>query len=184
MNPALIDRSKTEFFRTNGEVFCIYKQQVIAFEDAPILAIDLLADALENDLKAQDGLTLMGITKPIDRLKRYAECRFGALDQVADFSNDKISDKDELIDCPNRFTCKGCGLVCKRKFATQGDSLSAREVQIGYMLAKGLDTETIAKELFIEPISVRSTLLNTKQKLGLANNYALVNYFTQNNIAV
>lgn len=182
MNPAMINTNLTEFFSHMNDVYVIHKGTTFKFINAPLTAIDILAEALENDQLAQDGLTLMGITKPIDRLKTYAQCRFGALDEFADFGSQKSS-SDELINCEKKRACKGCGLVCKKKFSVAGETLSSREIQIAYLLAEGNDTEKIARLLYIEPITVRSTLLNIKAKLGILNNYSLVSYFIKTNIA-
>lgn len=181
MNPAMINTKLTEFFSHMNDVYVIHEGTTFKFINAPLAAIEILAEALENDQLAKDGLTLMGITKSIDRLKAYAQCRFGALDEFADFGQKGSS--DELINCDKKRTCKGCGLVCKKKFSVAGETLSSREIQIAYLLAEGNDTEKIARLLFIEPITVRSTLLNIKAKLGILNNYSLVSYFIKNNIA-
>lgn len=178
MNPAMIDSTKTEFFLYKGELRLIHKGKINKFEDAPLSALDLLRTALDNDPKAQQGLILLGITDPVAQLKKYAECRYGSLDDVADFGS-KNSD-DEMIDCPNKFSCKAYGLICKRKFCIKGETLSTREVHFGWLYSTGLKVEEIAKQLFIEPITVWSTLLNVKIKLQLPNLVAVAVFFKTN----
>lgn len=178
MNPAMIDPHKTEFFLYKGALRLIHKGKMSRFEDAPLSALDLLQTALDNDPKAQQGLILLGITEPIAQLRKYAECRYGSLDEVADFGS-KNTD-DEMIDCPNKFSCKAYGLVCKRKFSIKGETLSSREVNIGRLYSTGKKVEDIAKDLFIEPITVWSTLLNIKIKLQLPNHIAVAGFFQRN----
>lgn|GEM_PF-6549507 len=178
MNPAMIDTKSTEFFTWMGEVKVIHGRTVYDFNDAPLSAIDLLADALENDRKAQDGLTLMGIHEPVERLKRYAACRYGSLNENADFGT--CAKDDEMINCKMKYSCKGYGLVCRKKFSVQGESLSAREVEVGCEIAKGFTVEQIAIAKFVTPITIHSTLLHIKQKLNLPSRNAIASYFTRN----
>lgn len=182
MNPALIDSCKTEFFTWQHHVKVIHHQTIYDFDEAPISAIDLLADALENDTRAQDGLTLMGIHNPIERLRTYASCRYGALNSSADFGG-KSTD-DEMISCPLKHTCKGYGLVCRKKFAVHGEKLSAREVEVGFEIAKGMSVEQIAEAKFVTPITIHTTLLHIKQKLQLSNRSAVASFFTSQNFAL
>lgn len=178
MNPAMIDTKSTEFFTWMGEVKVIHGRTVYDFNDAPLSAIDLLADALENDRKAQDGLTLMGIHEPVERLKRYAACRYGALNDNADFGEG--AKDDEMINCPFRHECKGYGLVCRKKFSVHGETLSSREVEVGCEIAKGFTVEQIALSKYVAPITIHSTLLHIKQKLRLNNRAAVASFFALN----
>jgi len=178
MNPAMINPKSTEFFTWKGEVQVIHNQTIHSFDEAPLPAIDLLAKALENDIKAIDGLTLMGIHKPVERLRKYAACRYGSLNESADFGDN--GKDDELISCSHRHQCKGFGLVCRKKFAVSGEKLSAREVEIGFEIAKGHSVEQIAEDLFVSLITIHSTLLHIKQKLNLSCRSAVASYFTRN----
>lgn len=178
MNPAMINKENTEFFTWMGEVKVIHGRTVYDFNDAPLSALDLLADALESDQKAQDGLTLMGIHEPVERLRKYASCRYGDLNDSADFGSG--SKDDEMINCQLKHTCKGYGLVCRKKFSVHGESLSAREVEVGYEIAKGLTVEQIAISKFVTPITIHSTLLHIKQKLNLPSRAAVSSFFTRN----
>ena len=91
-----------------------------------------------------------------------------------------------MINCDHRHACKGYGLVCKKKFAIQGEKLSAREVEIGCEISKGQTVEAIADALFVAPITIHSTLLHIKQKLNLSCRASVASYFTRNfsNIAI
>jgi DNA-binding CsgD family transcriptional regulator len=177
MNPAMIN-TNTEFFTWQGEVMVIHGRTVYNFNDAPLSAIDLLADALENDKRAHDGLTLMGIHEPVERLRKYAACRYGALNDNADFGTS--AKDDEMINCQNKHICKGYGLVCRKKFSVHGEKLSAREVEVGCEVAKGFTVEQIATSMFVAPITIHSTLLHIKQKLNLPSRAAVSSFFTRN----
>lgn len=178
MNPAMVNNSNTEFFTWMGKVMVIHRMTVYDFDDAPLSAIDLLSDALENDNKAQDGLTMMGIHNPVERLRKYAACRYGALNDNADFGEG--AKDDEMINCPFRHECKGYGLVCLKKFSVHGETLSSREVEVGCEIAKGFTVEQIALSKYVAPITIHSTLLHIKQKLNLTSRAAVASFFTRN----
>lgn len=178
MNPSLIESECTKFFTWKDQVKVIYKQKIYDFEEAPIAAIDLLADALENDTRAQDGLTLIGIHEPVERLRQFAACRYGSLGDHADFGEGKTD--DVFINCESKHTCKGYGLLCKKKFSVSGEFLSAREIEIGCEIAKGKSVEQIADLKFVSAITIHSTLLHIKQKLNLPSRAAIASYFTRN----
>lgn len=182
MNPAIINSQNTEFFTWENQVKVIHHQTIYDFDEAPLSAIDLLSDALENDTRAQDGLTLMGIHNPVERLRTYASCRYGALNDTPDFGS--TSKDDEMINCNCKHTCKGYGLVCRKKFSFHGEKLSSREVEVGFEIAKGLTVEQIALAKFVAPITIHSTLLHIKQKLQLSNRSAVASFFTRQNFAL
>jgi len=178
MNPAMINPASTEFFTWNGEVMLIHNQTINRFDEAPLPVLDMLRKALENDKRAMDGMQLMGIHNPIEQLRTYAACRYGSLNDNADFGPQ--SKDDEMISCDKKHTCKGYGLICKKKFSVHGEMLSSREVEVGCELAKGFTIEQIALSKFVAPITIHSTLLHLKQKLNLSCRSAVASYFTRN----
>lgn len=181
MNPALLNKNETEFFTWDGKVMVIHHQMIHTFDEAPLEALTMLRDALDNDKRATDGLALMNITNPVEQLRMYAACRYGSFNDQADFGNWKSTD-DELIDCPMKYSCKGFGLVCKKRFSVEGEKLSSREVEVGLQLARGLSVDQIATASFVEPITIHSTLLHLKQKLNLPSRTAVAIFFTRNMI--
>ena len=182
MNPALINPKHTEFFTWQDHVKVIHNATVYDFDHAPLTAIDLLAEALENDRRAQDGLTLMGIHNPVERLRQYAKCRYGNLNDSSDFGS-KTTD-DEMINCQHRHTCKGSGLVCRKKFTVHGEKLSAREVEVGFEIARGLTAKDVADAKCVSEITIQTTLLHIKQKLNLPSRHAIAAFFTAQNFAL
>lgn len=112
MNPAIYDHTKTEFFTWQGQLMVIHQGTIHTFEESPVSALDILRDDLENNQRAIDGLQLLGITNPVEQLRKYATCRYGSLDEHADFGS--TSTTDEMINCEHKYTCKAAGLICKR----------------------------------------------------------------------
>lgn len=178
MNPAIIDKTKTEFFTWKDELKVIYQGSIYDFNHAPLGAIDLLRDDLENNPRALDGLQLLGITDPVEQLRKYASCRYGSLNDKADFG-EKTPDEEMFI-CDKQNTCRAAGLICRRKFATKGETMTRREVEIGYAISTGQTVEQIAEALFVAPITIHSTLLHIKQKLNLLNYAGIASHFTRN----
>jgi DNA-binding NarL/FixJ family response regulator len=123
-------------------------------------------------------MKLLKIHKPVEQLRMYAACRYGSLNENADFG--PASSDDEMISCSQKHTCKGFGLICKKKFKVNGEMLSAREVEVGCEIAKGFTVEQIAMAKFVAPITIHSTLLHIKQKLNLTCRASVATYFTRN----
>lgn len=178
MNSAIVNASATEFFTWNGKVMLIHNQTIHTFDEAPLAALDLLREALENDKRAMDGMSLLNITNPIEQLRTYAACRYGSMGEKADFG--EKHQEDSIVNCALKNTCKGYGLICKKKFHLSGENLTAREIEVGCEIAKGKTVEQIATSRFVEPITIHSTLLHIKQKLGLKNHSGIANFFTRN----
>jgi PAS domain S-box-containing protein len=60
--------------------------------------------------------------------------------------------------------------------------LTTREKEILRLIARGIATEVIAKELCIAPVTVRNHVRSILQKLGVHTKFAAVAYAFQNNV--
>jgi ATP/maltotriose-dependent transcriptional regulator MalT len=62
----------------------------------------------------------------------------------------------------------------ERSRGTAGDSLSAREIQVLQLAARGMSNSEIARELFVSATTVKAHLAHVYRKLGVGDRTAAV----------
>jgi DNA-binding CsgD family transcriptional regulator len=110
--PAGLVDENIEFMVENGEVKFTMNGTLHDFLELTVNDLAVVENAFKTDFKAQTGIELIGITDPIERLKKYIFCRWGALNSKADIDHDSDDLDIEYWDCGCR-PCLGDGLICK-----------------------------------------------------------------------
>ena len=172
MNYAMI--SGIEFFTHHDQLMVIYNGHTSTFENASIDVLDTLCRDLENRPEAEKALEEMNITNPIARLRKYAECRYGALDATPDFVNGIPQKNDEMIYCERRQQCPGNGKLCVNHYMLENEQrISIREMEVIKLLGDGLSTREAAQKLFVCEATVRMHVMHVKEKLNISTHAGL-----------
>ena len=80
----------------------------------------------------------------------------------------------EEVGCPLRGECRYEGVICKPKLETK---LTSREEEILGYIARGLQSQEIADELCISPLTVNRHRENIKAKLNARSIAQLVSWY-------
>ena len=172
MNQAII--KGTEFFLTNDKLMVVHNGSTTDFESAPLEVLDILNADLERNPLAETALDLLGIHDPIERLRKYAECRYGAYDETPDFLNGKPQPNDEVIICQLRSQCPANGKLCVDRPRLENlERLSQREIEVVKYLGDGLTTQQIADKMFVCDAAIRQHIMKLKHKLDIATHAGL-----------
>lgn len=170
-NPSLTSNS-IEFFENSDKLYALQNGQTFC-EDLPISILDVLSVDLESNPRAQLGLDKLGITDPIERLKKFAKCRYGSWNLQPDFDkNGKCTDV-EVHECNKRTACPGCGLVCHSKYTAKFGSITTAEVETAKLIALGLTDNEIAEHLFIGVHAIHMRVKNMISKFDFRNRVQL-----------
>ena len=108
---------------------------------------------------------------------RFARCNFGEYDQQNYDIDRNGSFQFEEVRCPLRGECEDEGTICKPQLDSK---LSLREHEVLALIADGLQTDEIARELSISTTTVNRHRENIKVKLNMKNIAQLVNYYLTN----
>lgn len=162
---AFFDAPKNELYLGNGTHWYL-------FEEAPVSIFDVFAEDLDNDYLSRKGLELMGITDPIERLKKHIMCKFGGSDLRADIDENGKSHPDSP-ECPKAKTCPAFSLCCKLTVVANG-TLAPEETRITRLLTTGLLNKEIAHLLHKSLPTVNTQCRNIERKMGVGNKPELI----------
>lgn len=139
--PGMLCTSK-EYFNSGKDVMMIHNGTVQNFDDVP--EHPELAKIIDEETELQEILQKWFGDNDRQKQKTLARCRFGALNFMADFNEDEVS--DDFCRCPHRGKCAGENIVCKPA-KVFGENLETEEIEI-LRECSGNDTNrTIAARL-------------------------------------
>lgn len=157
-----------EFFSDTGkDLFMVTEGNLVPFSDFGDDVISLLSRELYSDPEALK--CLKDIKYPIDRIKQFGICRYGAFTKNPDFnSNRKKLKEREYFDCGARGNCPfdGEGKVCQ-EIIVNNLVITRQEIHVIKLIAEDLTDIEIADRLFISPHTAIKHRQNIKEKLGL-----------------
>ena len=157
-----------EFYSDTGtDLNMISDGKIISYKDFDKQTIELLRRELESDERALKCLSF--IPDPAERLKRFAICRYGALNKKADLDAESNEFNDrEYFDCGTRGNCpyNGEGKVCQEIIVGK-EVITKQEIKIIALIAEDLTDKEIADKLFISKHTVTTHRQNITRKTGL-----------------
>ncbi len=169
-----------EFFKSGDKTLATYSGHTYKFRELPNMVLNLLrADLLLNE-RAQAALTTWNITDEMERLEKYASCRFGGVDKFSDITScGKLT--PDYHDCPSRGTCPFNGVICVKPAGKNGE-LSDRELQILKLIAQGRMEKEIADELRISQACVTKRRKAIFKKTDTASSISLTHWAIARNL--
>lgn len=171
INPAISPSSKkVEFFEMDNTVYAMTEGSVIEFDNWTVEVAEILNNDLEKNNKALRALDKLGITDSIERLKKYACCRYGSFNLIPDFSESGIcTDVEIACSCKLKDTCPVAGLLCCLTPVTKFGTVTEKEMEVAVLLAKGFQTKEIAAQLNMHVQGVASRINSIFEKTGYNN---------------
>ncbi|MBR7018081.1 MAG: helix-turn-helix transcriptional regulator [Prevotella sp.] len=107
-------------------------------------------------------------------VSRFLRCNVGEFDNMhLDIDEDGFFHFEE-VGCPLRGECRHEGVICKPKMDTK---LTAREEEILQHIARGKQSQEIADELCISPLTVNRHRENIKAKLNVRSVAQMVSWY-------
>ena len=140
--PGLLD-SNVEFFKNGNDLKVISNGSIFDFKDLPPIIYNIISELLNSEKPAKKILEKWFPKSETKQLKKFTECRFGALDFTPDISNAILQD-GEYWDCPKRGSCEGEGIVCKN-IKYQGVELTTQDIDLMKLLVTN-DTNNVIAE--------------------------------------
>lgn len=177
--PAAFQQDRIEIFVLNGEVVFWENGQIRPFNELPAEETTRLRMELDNDARALRGLSLMGISDPVDELRQYAFCRYGDFDKVADISEAKET-TSEYWNCGQR-PCPADGYLCKLPEVPNG-KLTPADADIIRMIGEDLPNKMIAERRGTSLYTVNRQCKNIAVKIGCFTQKGIASFAGRNNI--
>ncbi len=110
---------------------------------------------------------------------RFIRCNFGEYDQYNYDINQNGVLRFEEVRCPLRGECLHEGIICRPKLNTR---LTEREIEVLRLIANGTQTEEVANELSISPLTVNRHRENIKIKTGCRSVPELVRWWHEHDM--
>ncbi|WP_313515561.1 helix-turn-helix transcriptional regulator [Sphingobacterium sp.] len=169
-----------EFFKDDkGRLFCSHNWKQYQWPDFPKYVIDIIQEEMLADPLALKELAAMdGLTPEMYEFK-FACCRFGGLDDVADVDPEGNVHQSEYVPCPLRGECKAEGKLCLALQVKNG-YLTKREIEVLRLVQKS--DKVIADILNVSIDTVVSHLINIRTKTELENKAQLAVFATKKGI--
>lgn len=140
----LIDEN-IELFSTNGKMMATHLGSVKSIFDLPQDFLKILRDEMNSSPSTVLALSLAGFKTVSSQLEKFAECRFGGFDFIADFKEGKLSEA-EYHECGFRGNCPMEGVVCGF-FKVRGEIITPFEIKMIHLLATEDTLPVIAEKL-------------------------------------
>lgn len=140
----LIDEN-IELFSTNGKMMATHQGNVKSIFDLPKSFLDILENEMQSAPSIVLALSLSGLKTQKEQLEKFAECRFGGFDFIADFKEGKLSEA-EYHECGFRGNCPMEGIVCNF-FKVNGQIITPFEIKMIQLLATEDTLPVIAEKL-------------------------------------
>lgn len=145
--PGMCDGSLEIFFHPE-------EQQLKAIEGGtvkPFTAVTesrklFLYNILQDEPATAAALERMVPNDPKGQVEKLAKCRFGGLNFQPDFCPDTEAQSYDFVECDQRGTCPGCGIVC-RNLEYHGEQLDSVDVKAIRLMATDHKTVLLAEEL-------------------------------------
>ena len=153
----------TEAFWHAGEKWLIHEGRVMKFVDAPIKIKDAIAMAFLNDKKSREYLKKIGFTAFSKAMDMWYKCKLGALDNVPDLLNGKVT--------PDAFNSSCTDYDCphRGRFCSLGPGLKNYEVATISAFKAGFTFEQTADLLCVSLPGLKSRVEKIREKLGATN---------------
>lgn len=169
-----------EIFKQNELTLATYAGHTYKFRELPNLVLNLLRADLELNIEAKVALDTWGYSEEMDRLEKYATCRFGGVDMFSDITSCGKLNPD-YHDCPSRSRCPFNGVVCVKPAGKNGE-LSDREVEILKLIAEGQMEKQIADTLGITQGAIAKHRKSLFNKTGTASSVSLTHWAIARNL--
>lgn len=167
----LIDEN-IELFSVHGRMLAIHAGVVKTLFELPDEFLELLRHEMHSDISTLVALDMAGFHSEKQQLEKYAECRLGGYDLIADFKDGTIAEA-EYHDCGFRGECPMEGIVCKF-FRHNGHIISPFEIEIIKLLATEDTLPVIAEKLSISMNNFEAKKQMLFQKLQVLSRARLV----------
>ncbi len=169
-----------EIFKVEDKTLATYAGHTYKFKDLPNIVLNLLrADLALND-KAQAALAEWGYDEELERLEKYAACRFGGVDLFPDISSCGSLTPD-YHDCPSRSTCPFNGKICVKPAGPHGE-ISPREMEVLKLITMDFMEKQIADLLGITQTGVAKHRKSLFNKTGTGSSVSLTHWAITHNI--
>ena len=169
-----------EIFKQGDKTLATYAGHTYKFADLPNIVLNLLRADLQLNESASEALTQWGLEAPMERLEKYASCRFGGVDMFSDITScGKLT--PDYHDCPSRSTCPFNGQICVKP-AGQNGELTNRDVEILKLIAEGFMEKEIAAQLSITQTAIAKHRKSLFNKTGAQSSIALTHWAIAHNI--
>ena len=142
----LIDEN-IELFSNNGKMMATHLGSVKSIFDLPEDFLKILRDEMNSSPSTVLALSLAGYKTVSSQLEKFAECRFGGFDFIADFKDGKFSNS-EYHECGFRGECPMEGIVCSF-FKVNGQIITPFEIKMIHLLATEDTLPVIAEKLHV-----------------------------------
>ena len=169
--PGLIDEN-IELFSANGKMMATHSGSVKSIFELPTDFINILNTEMHSAPSIIKALKMGGYVSHKSKLEKFAECRFGGFDLLADFKDGKLSDV-EYHDCGFRGNCLMEGIVCKF-FKVQDQILTPFEIKMIQLLATEDTLPVIAEKLQVCMTTFEVKKHWLYEKLGVLSRARLV----------
>lgn len=180
--PAGLIDNNVELFSFNEEPMAIHMGQTKNLLDLPCDIINLIDEDLISNEPAYVALDLAGYTTKEAKLKKYAVCRFGNLDNTPDIQDGKLT-RSEYYNCGFRGECPMEGIVCSSLWVN-GRVLSPFETEMIKELATELTLPAIASNLKISLNNFETRKKVLFEKLKVQTRAGMVAAAYQNQILI
>lgn len=160
-----------EFFHDGTDLVFMENGVKKSFFDLPDPQFHALEARLANRPLACWSLDDLGITDPVERVKKFTTCNHGDFNTIADFIGSRCNDQ-EYYDCGQRGTCKYEGKLCDKIVVLYG-VLSESEIRVLRQLSLAKTDKEIADSLFTSPYTVSTHIRNMISKTGASNRVGL-----------
>lgn len=175
MIPDYLNPKNTEVIGVDGEPFLV-KVELLSFNEWPAKVKLQIQTQLDTDKAAQVALDMLAITDELQRLKKFAYCRNGGFDKLADYTSCG-SHNLEYFDCPLRETCepKVQKMLC-RCFPAPNGVLTPREIEIVKLVCTDMPDKAIADTLGISVDTARNHRRNIEHKTATYSKSGIVRF--------
>lgn len=173
--PGLLDDNGEVFYNPeDGELYAIFNGHTMPFFQLPDYVLQDFRQECFSDVKAQELFEKQGVTQLEDRLFVYVKCKYGALNEEADWTLDGVLNGEY-------WNCQCNGNCALKSYFRQGldaanGHLSDREIQVIREIASGKADKVIADDLFISIHTLNNHKKNIQRKTGCNNKVEIANY--------
>jgi len=167
----LIDEN-IELFSTNGKMMAAHLGSVKSIFDLPKEFLVILKKEMLSTPSTVLALSLAGYKTQRQQLEKFAECRFGGFDFIADFKDGKFSES-EYHECGFRGNCPMEGIVCGF-FKVNGNIITPFEIKMIHLLATEDTLPVIAEKLHVCMNTFETKKQKLYEKLGILSRARLV----------
>jgi DNA-binding CsgD family transcriptional regulator len=177
--PAGLADDNVEFFVLNGEPVFLQGGKMFQWDEMTIDMMTNLRKEMDKDHKVQKGFELLGIHDPMEQMKKFIFCRFGALNSIPDYCGDGNLNS-EYWDCGCR-PCPADGFLCKYPDVEKGQ-LTIHEVAIVRQICQDKSNKMIANAFGRSIDTVNKEIKRICEKIGCHTKYGVAAFAGQNNI--